>query len=317
MLDVEEYGAGYDARGQVSAIPPAYLTKFQALKFRRGIPVSWIAAVCSRSGYSPTFQTTNIRQCAGTNIITTTVRQFGLAGIWGDIPELEMDANRCGAGWATKQPWISCTTLDCGCYIGTTFFTQGLIGLYMDVDKNLELATDILLSQAEIVRNVCGRVTNALFYRWMLGCRLAPECQILNLPPIFTEEPDTLLQLQWALADELGEERIPGPAGPPGPPGPAGPGAGWLIAGALGLLGLLGLVGLAGKGEQGQAKAAQARRKRAEANRLRMQAASERVKGNPAKAAQMESRATQLDAEATRLEQEALRESAKAYERRR
>ncbi len=241
----------------VSGIPAEYLPMLQSLKFNRGIPMSWLAAVCERTKWNPDYWVTN----AALN--RTTVRQFGIAGIWGEIPEIiptGTSSDTCitkrgtspTAGWFGYGVWYGGPS---PCYCGSVI-GWGAPDNFKSVDRNLDLATTLLLNCADVVRSICGELNSLMFLRWQWGCRYVPELNgngkcvpPPNIPDIFIDEMDTLVEIQRIYAEQLGEEPIvPRPT-----PSPA-PGEGGSVVPLLGLLGLVGLVGILGLAKKQQQK---------------------------------------------------------------
>jgi hypothetical protein len=133
------------------------------------------------------------------------------------------------------------------------------VSYYTSIDANLNLATDILLETAKLVKEVCGELNSLMFLRWQLGCRFMPEKDATgrclpppNIPDIFTSEMNTLVELQRIYAEKLGEEPIvPSPTPTPAPTPTPGESSILPLLGLLGLVGLIGVVGLAQKRKQG------------------------------------------------------------------
>lgn len=263
----------------IADIPVAYRPKLEALKFNRGIPMSWLCAVCERTSWNPAFKTFNVMS-------TTSERQVGLSGIWWELPEVSNLAiaswTDCTAGWGGGwKPWAAGTRLRCGYCdpVGTTSVAN-----LMDPMRNLDTATTILLECRDQIIALCGEVNAGVFFRWIGGCHVWPtkdaagKCQIpTGWPGGIGAEVDALVAAQKLWAIGLGESPlVPDPC-PTGqvrnasgvcvcPPvtcqsgfhqdsnscqcvadNGGGGGDSTLMWGLLGLLGLLGIAGLAKK----------------------------------------------------------------------
>lgn len=206
----------YEARGAVAGVPPIYLATLQSVAFNKGIPISWLAAVCEMTGWNPDYRPMNYY--AGGE----SVRQLGLAGIWWDVPEITFGCP-CPAGIVAKDAgWF-------GDYIegfGRHFrgynpcgYGSYNIGLqqYPSVLANLNLAADILKATAGRLRATCGALNAHLFLMWQWGCLYAPradQCATLpaNVPGVFKDEVDSLIEAQRLYAQQFEEPPIiPGP----------------------------------------------------------------------------------------------------------
>ncbi len=248
----------------VMGIPPAILPTLQNLKFNKGIPMSWLAAVCERTHWNPSYQVLNATMPAFPSP-KQTVRQFGIAGIWAHLPEvfltngngclqapyMEYHAGWLGYSWDTLSNRLA---YNCKCTVGSYSLSPGSVPNFASLEANLNLAADILLDCANSVQAVCGEINSLMFLRWQWGCRYLLERDLTgkcvpppNIADIFTAEMDTLVELQRIYAEQLNEEPIvPRPLPVPGEGGSLVP--------VLGLLGLVGLVGVFGLAQREQKK---------------------------------------------------------------
>jgi len=194
-------------------IPPQWLDEIEAVHFATGVPRSWIAAVCDRSGWNPNYIEYDIGPGG-----PTTIRRFGLAGIWAHAPTVDSRFCKstplgpdCWAGWfhpGTVFQDMSCTITG----VGQVF--QGSIPTYQPVAANLLLAAKILNDCALTIQGLCGEVNALAFLRWQWGCRFVPIDPITGdpvctyppgTPNIFVQEIDDIIAAQKVYADQFGE----------------------------------------------------------------------------------------------------------------
>ncbi|MBU1157479.1 MAG: hypothetical protein KJ921_16630, partial [Proteobacteria bacterium] len=90
-------------------IPDQYLPILQAIHFNKGVPISWLAAVCEMTGWDADFNEMNYDR------VPNSVRRFGIAGIWASIPEITFPDDQVyscqhwstvPAGWVPAVYWV-------------------------------------------------------------------------------------------------------------------------------------------------------------------------------------------------------------------
>lgn len=219
-------------------IPEPYWSQLQSIKQSTGVPISWIAALCQSTSWDPLYQTTNQRGGA------QTWRQYGITGIWMDIPEVELPGQifqHCGGGWAPKAPWVAGTVIDCStCSPVTALQKPPSLPMQFDtVSEQLTLTGKMLKLCAERCTTWCGEVNGAMYLMWIFApcfwptdVEKAAGCTAINVPDIFKKELDDYLKFQALYAEQLGEDCVDpslcgGDGGTGGVPW-------WLIALALG-----------------------------------------------------------------------------------
>ena len=198
-------------------VPPQYLAAIQSVAYTKGVPASWLAAVCELAGWDPNYKVLNYIPGRGSG---QTVRQFGIAGVWGDIPEIVVTdypehwcyyyrLSQLGSGWFPVgffNIWMSCA-----CLSGNPND--------LNVLNNLNLAANILKDCGSWVKGICGSYNELIFLRWQLGCHWYPQknaegnCIIPpGLPNIFKAEMQELVVAQSIFAEQFAEEPIIPPA---------------------------------------------------------------------------------------------------------
>lgn len=185
-------------------VPQTYLTMMESIKFNGGVPISWLAAVCNATGFNPGF---TVR-----NPATLTERQFGLAGIWADLPEVlftpipgktccnaNCPANPSDGGWfvpgnsgtmCTEAPGFSFSDQP---YQSISWFAT------LGAQAALDLANAILLDCASIVTGICGTLNATLFYRYVLGGFYVPSVTPGGACILPAPLPQPLNDAAWAL----------------------------------------------------------------------------------------------------------------------
>jgi len=194
-------------------VPPEYLAAIQSVAYSKGVPASWLAAVCELTGWDPNYKVLNYIPGRGSG---QTVRQFGIAGVWGDIPEIVVTdytpgwcytyyLNELGSGWFPVGH--SYLWMNCACLSGNPND--------LNVLNNLTLAANILKDCASWVKGICGGYNELVFLRWQLGCHWYPQknaegnCIIPpGLPNIFKAEMQELVEAQGIFAEQFSEEPI-------------------------------------------------------------------------------------------------------------
>lgn len=183
-------------------IPPEYLDDIEAAHFATGVPSSWIAAVCDRTGWNPYYELINIPD-QGCD------RRVGIAGIWCSVPELPYGKN-CGLG-PSAAGWFICAFYGCRCEYGGF----GENNPPRDVRGNMMMAANILKNCESVTLAVCGKLTGVLFLRWMWGCNWYPIDPISGdpvcdsyppgIPNTWVREIDDIIAAQKVYADQFGE----------------------------------------------------------------------------------------------------------------
>ncbi len=231
----------------VIPIPAEYLPTLQALKMQYNVPISWIAAVCGLTGWNANFEVYNTNQEPN----DTGLRQFGLAGIWADIPEIIVApslagciGSNVGSGWFPTSSYIMSVREACPCTLNGGMIFSPLS--YLPWQTNLDLAAKILAYCAQKVKDSCGVVDNRIFLYFQMGCHWPGNfdpCKIpADMPPWVADNVTNYTQAQALYADQVNEPPLQPPGGG-GSGGGSGDAAIW-IALLLAVGGSFGLVAL-------------------------------------------------------------------------
>ncbi len=194
-------------------VPAEYLDDIEAAAYAKGIPKSWLAALCEMTGWDPYFEMLNQP--------SLTVRRFGIAGIWARLPEIilrKSDLGESGTGFGFRCDWSYGGWFSGGFEgdIGTQLCSACKSGIatYRPVRENMMLAADILKAARTISNTFCGGDSTIIFVRWMWGCRWIPWDNLLgeprctlppNMPNVFVQEIDKILEAQKLYAEYFSE----------------------------------------------------------------------------------------------------------------
>lgn len=192
-------------------VPPEYLPVIQSVAYSKGVPASWLAAVCELAGWNPNLKDMNYdRQ-------PNSVRRFGIAGIWASINEITFTVDPsqmyCQLWSVVPAGWIPAV------YWAGNQLWQGsfcnFVNLHSDVMGNLNDAAAILKNCGDTVKRICGGYNELIFLRWQLGPNYVPQknaegnCIIPpGLPDIFKAEMQELVEAQGIFAEQFGDEPI-------------------------------------------------------------------------------------------------------------
>ena len=196
-------------------VPPEYLPIIQSVSYNKGVPASWLAAVCELAGWNPNLKDMNYdRQ-------PNSVRRFGIAGIWASLNPLtiEVDPSQMDCASLIDRP-IYAGWIPAAYYLGTQLW-QGQFcvcpgaSLKYGLLDNLNVAAAILKNCGNTVKRICGSYNELIFLRWQLGCNYVPQknaegnCIIPpGLPNIFKTEMQELVEAQGIFAEQFAEEPI-------------------------------------------------------------------------------------------------------------
>jgi PKD repeat protein len=193
---------------------PEYLAVIQSVAYTKGVPASWLAAVCELAGWNPSLKDMNYDR------VPNSVRRFGIAGIWASINELVLQKDpgqidcslwsEMPAGWLPAVYWAGNQL-----WQGSSLCTCPGTSLKYDVTGNLNVAAAILKNCGDTVKRICGSYNELIFLRWQLGCNYVPQknaegnCIIPpGLPNIFKAEMQELVEAQGIFAEQFAEEPI-------------------------------------------------------------------------------------------------------------
>jgi len=205
-------------------VPPQYLGPLEAAAYAKGVPRSWIAAVCERTGWDPYFEVLNTPSLR--------VRRLGITGLWAILDDVIIRVQDTGmAGTCFTAPNTYCDKVYGGwmlpsmiqgfpdgseevCGTCGPMFKWSAIDSYRSVSANMMKAAEILANARQISNTMCGGDSSIIFVRWMWGGYWIPWDPILgvprctlppNIPNIFVQEIDKIIEAQKLFAEYFSE----------------------------------------------------------------------------------------------------------------
>jgi len=199
-------------RAQVLGVPPEFADELESIHFQTGVPRSWLAALCEATGWDPFFETRNV-----ISPTYLSVRRFGIAGVWADLPEVRVPTDAVGnwtnAGWwPSRGSGFGERPSDCA---GDQYRDNTQLANYRPVLTNMTFAAQQLLAAKVFIETICGELNTLALVRWMWACHWTPidpitgepHCDQLppGIPNIFVTEINTWVATQTIYADIFNE----------------------------------------------------------------------------------------------------------------